>query len=237
MKRWNTDEPPTPSSPAAGGLSGPDFSLPHGNHVLSASYSLLPEEEREAYQTSGDSVMVVISLLRLRTLLSPVRSEYGNQVTNEYFDCTINLRYQQRTEIVHNSVPKNCKNSDLPEGNVHVYYFLSEGYGCADLSRLSAAMGVKELTPYTFARHAKYLYKEMDTYCKEQESATKECTERAYENIGKERDKDEKRSSDISFDGTWFTRGHKSHIGAAFVMGMYSRMLIDFEVLSNFCAA
>ena len=75
LKRWRTDEPPTPpSAPAAGGSREPDFSTPHDNHVSSAIYrhSLLPEKEREAHQTSDDSVMVVISLLRLQTLLSLV---------------------------------------------------------------------------------------------------------------------------------------------------------------------
>ena len=104
---------------------------------------------------------------------------------------------------MHHSEPKKCKNSDLTEGNVvHVYHSLSEGYERAGLSRLSAAMGAKELTTYTFTRHAKYIYKEMETYYKEQESVTKECVERAYENIGKRRDEDEKLSADVSFDGT-----------------------------------
>lgn len=51
----------------------------------------------------------------------------------------------------------------------------------------------------------------------EQETVTKDCVLRAYEQRGKGRD-DEKLCVDIRFDGTWLTRGHQSLIDAAFVM-------------------
>lgn len=132
LKRWKQEEPP-PTSPS--------------------------QEEREANQMSDNSAMVVISLQRLQALLSLVKCVCGNQVTSkvtrEYFDCTINLHCEQCKEIMHHSEPKKCKNSDLTEGNVvHVYHSVSEGYGHAGLSRLSAAMGVQELTNYPFTRHA-----------------------------------------------------------------------------------
>ena len=89
--------------------------------------------------------------------------ECGNEVickvTSMYFDCTIDLRCEQCEEIfiVHHSEPGKCKNSDLTEGNVlHVYHSVSEGYGRARLSRLSSAMGSKEMTTYAFTRHANY---------------------------------------------------------------------------------
>ena len=39
----------------------------------------------------------------------------------------------------------------------------------------------------------------------------------------------------VSFDGTWLTRGHKSHIGAGFVIKIDTGFVMDFEILSNFC--
>ena len=97
-------------------------------------------------------------------------------------------------------------------------------------------MGAQEVTTYTFTWHAQYIYKEMDNFYREQE-IEKECVEKSYEEKGKVRDEDEKLNIAVSFDGTWLTRGHKSLIGAAFVMDIYSGMVIDFEVLSNFCRA
>lgn len=39
----------------------------------------------------------------------------------------------------------------------------------------------------------------------------------------------------MSFDGTWMTRGHKSHIGIRFIIDINTGTVVDFEVLSNFC--
>lgn len=122
-------------------------------------------------------------------------------------------------------------------GNViHVYHYLA-GHGRVGLLDLSAAMGARELTTYTFNLHAQYLYKEMDTFYREQEGVMKECIDGAYEKQEKERDEDKKLNADCSFDGTWLNRGHQSKIGAAFVMEISSGMVIDFEVLSYFCRA
>lgn len=40
----------------------------------------------------------------------------------------------------------------------------------------------------------------------------------------------------ISFDGTWMTRGHSSHIGVGTVIELYTGFVLDYVVLSNFCA-
>lgn len=40
---------------------------------------------------------------------------------------------------------------------------------------------------------------------------------------------------EVSYDGTWMTRGHKSHIGIGFVMEVTTGTVIDMEVLCNHC--
>lgn len=40
----------------------------------------------------------------------------------------------------------------------------------------------------------------------------------------------------ICYDGTWMTRGHLSHIGVGVVTELFSGYVLDFVVLSNFCA-
>lgn len=39
----------------------------------------------------------------------------------------------------------------------------------------------------------------------------------------------------VSFDGTWLTRGHLSHICVGTVIEIFSGYVLDFQVLSNFC--
>ena len=41
----------------------------------------------------------------------------------------------------------------------------------------------------------------------------------------------------VSFDGTWMTRGHRSHVGAAFVIDSETGFVLDFEVLCYFCSS
>ncbi|XP_077521463.1 uncharacterized protein LOC144132728 [Amblyomma americanum] len=40
----------------------------------------------------------------------------------------------------------------------------------------------------------------------------------------------------VSFDGSWMTRGHSSHIGVGTVIELFTGLVLDFVVLSNFCA-
>lgn len=75
----------------------------------------------------------------------------------------------------------------------------------------------------------------MNEYYDEQQYITKRCVEDVYQKDGVKTDNKGVLNIDVSFDGTWMTKGHKSHIGAAFVMDVISGMTIDYEVLSNFC--
>lgn len=40
---------------------------------------------------------------------------------------------------------------------------------------------------------------------------------------------------DVIYDGTWMTRGHTSHIGVGCVIELYSGLVLDHCVLSNYC--
>ena len=40
---------------------------------------------------------------------------------------------------------------------------------------------------------------------------------------------------EVSFDGSWLNRGHKSHIGFGGVIEAFTGFVLDFEILSNIC--
>ena len=40
---------------------------------------------------------------------------------------------------------------------------------------------------------------------------------------------------DVSFDGSWLTRGYQSHIGVGAVIDAYTGFVVDFHVCSNYC--
>lgn len=158
------------------------------------------------------------------------------KITLAYFDCTISARCDSCQSILFYSEPGKCKNTHLSKGNVmHVYHSLSEGYGRLGMSRLLAGMGTKEMSANTYAKCTEYLYSEMEEYYNELQRVAKTCVEKIYEKEGIEKDSDGVLNIDVSFDGTWLTRGHKSHIGATFVIDISSGLALEFEVLSNFC--
>ena len=57
-----------------------------------------------------------------------------------------------------------------------------------------------------------------------------------YSKIGIVPDDDGILDIDVSFDGSWQKRGHSSHNGVASVIDMLTGVVVDYEILSNYCA-
>ncbi len=57
-----------------------------------------------------------------------------------------------------------------------------------------------------------------------------------YEKVGTLPDEDGVLDIGVSFDGSWHRRGHSSHTGIATVIDLRTGLLIDYEILSNFCS-
>lgn len=105
--------------------------------------------------------------------------------TTKYFSGTVSIRCEKCEVIVHHSEPRKCKDSSNSEGNImHVYHSLCEGYGRAELSRLSAAMGANEISTSTFSKIADFIYREMYSFYDEQQCVTKSCVQKLNETEG-----------------------------------------------------
>ncbi|KAK3889782.1 hypothetical protein Pcinc_006343 [Petrolisthes cinctipes] len=117
-----------------------------------------------------------------------------------------------------------------------VHEAINNNLGRAGINRIVSTLGFEPFTEGKFTRHSHWLYKEMDIYFA---ARRQECITGVRRFYAK---------SDIlpdptnylldivvSYDGTWMTRGHTSHIGAGIVIEVDTGMVIDFEVLSNFC--
>lgn len=63
------------------------------------------------------------------------------------------------------------------------------------------------------------------------------CVESVYDKSGSGKDSNGILNTDVSFDGTWMTKGHTSKVGVAFVMDISTGLALDFEVLKKFCRA
>ncbi|XP_077502161.1 uncharacterized protein LOC144113128 [Amblyomma americanum] len=67
------------------------------------------------------------------------------------------------------------------------------------------------------------------------EEVTQECA-RSVRELYNELDLGNPGNIAVSYDGTWMTRGHTSHIGVGTVIELFTGLVLDYVVLCNFCA-
>lgn len=108
----------------------------------------------------------------------------------------------------------------------------SIGKGATALSDFFAAMNVSHrgLHHKTFQSHMKTMQKACSATATECEGASVACIKDLYAELG-----NAPGNIDVIYDGTWLTRGHTSHICVGCIIEMYTGLVIDHVVLSNFC--
>ena len=117
-----------------------------------------------------------------------------------------------------------------------VYHSLLSGIGEAGLTKKSGFICKTPLSKRSYARHCRFLYNKMEIFFDEQQKKACEAVRNYY--IEKDYAKPDSSGVidiEVSFDGTWLTRGHKSHVGVGFIIEVYTGTVIDLEVLCNHC--
>ncbi|GFO40999.1 hypothetical protein PoB_006750400 [Plakobranchus ocellatus] len=97
-------------------------------------------------------------------------------------------------------------------------------------------IGIGSLHPKTFNKIADRLFKEQDRVDRIvfEETVAKVRQQHARDR-GIDIDEDTILDIAVSYDGTWLTRGHQSHIGIGCVIDVLTGLVIDCLVLSDFC--
>lgn len=107
--------------------------------------------------------------------------------------------------------------SEFTEGHVRlVCDRILNGGGFAGLSHTCDRVALPSLNSKRYAKHATFLQVNMNSFYMELSARILPAVYRHYEYV----DDGSSLPVDVavSFDGTWMTRGHQSHIGAAFVI-------------------
>ncbi len=85
--------------------------------------------------------------------------EAQSEIKQQYFDCSVTVRCSACDSVLCDSKPRKANIGNLSEANsVMVFHSISNGYGRAGLSRLSALFGTKEMTQSVFMIYAKQEY-------------------------------------------------------------------------------
>lgn len=106
------------------------------------------------------------------------------------------------------------------------------GKGATALTDFFAAMNISHrgLHQKTYQSHMKIMREACGATAAECESTSVARVKELYAEFG-----NPPGNVDVIYDGTWLTRGHSSHICVGCIIEMYTGLVIDHVVLSNFC--
>jgi hypothetical protein len=116
-----------------------------------------------------------------------------------------------------------------------VYDSLINGLGYAGMSSTCRNLGLDGMGSRQYGTYAHFLYKQVQEMWRRHPEELKHGMEAALVSSGVSPSNDGCLEVDVSYDGTWMTRGYRSHIGVGFVLDATLGFVLDVEVLSNFC--
>lgn len=107
---------------------------------------------------------------------------------------------------------------------------LATGSGRSGLAKFSELMNIPVMHHKTFNTHKKTIHKQLNSYTEKVLSDAHQVVKKAYpEQSGDIID------IDVSYDGSWHTRGHKSKLGLGCVIENRTGLVVDYKVLSKYC--
>ena len=111
-----------------------------------------------------------------------------------------------------------------------VWCFLLLGIGYDGVEKVISALNLRHFTHPTYVRYAKYI-----TKCAVEK--TERMLGESREAVRKYFDKKpgEVVETDVTFDGSWHRRGHKSNYGIGAVIEADTGLILDYQALSKFC--
>lgn len=153
-------------------------------------------------------------------------------------DSTFEAHCTSCNDVLSRAPPKALSGGDkyLEMNLQEVYHSLVSGIGRVGLEKRSTFMGMPPISAHFYNNHCNILFREMESHYKDLMKTCHESIEEYYVSRGlDERDSQGNLHIEVSFDGTWMTRGHRSHIGIGFVIEVYTGLIVDFEVICNYC--
>ena len=114
---------------------------------------------------------------------------------------------------------------------------MDTGSGYHDLCKLTSKMSLGAgLTTKRYYQYHNVICDETAKLSSKLEVSASECVSSYYEeDLNISRSEDGILNVDVSYDGTWMTRGHSSKMSAGFVIEADTGLILDHECLSKYC--
>ncbi|KAK4290786.1 hypothetical protein Pmani_036345 [Petrolisthes manimaculis] len=249
---------PQPSTSSTGRLSSPPPStlvqpLPSTSSAtalvdkVKSSYDVRQELLKDNRPTTAiDKKQLIISVDDIRRVLDIAACTvcYAPLTLSAKTDClssklTVTCTNCDTGVVIRDETAKTSagKNTKMLENNVKgVFEAVNNNIGITGLNRIISTLGIDTFSQGKFTRHSHYLYKRMDKHYPVRMKDVISAVFTHYESYDiLPEPTTGLLDITVSYDGTWMTRGHSSHIGVGFVVEVDTGFIIDREVISNFC--
>ena len=165
----------------------------------------------------------------------------GNELKLDFkthdLDTGIVIRCEGCDELKYDQEITTRYNSQLSEATAGlVNLAVNTGGGFADCNKFTSSMNLnKQLSNRRYIAYKNELHNQTEVMMSKYRPAINECVLSQYKELDIEPEEDGLLNVDVSYDGSWLTRGHVSNIGAGFVMDADTAFVLDCEVLSKYC--
>lgn len=197
------------------------------------------EQPEEQNSTSGLGIFEIDKLLETidKKVMCDTCGEGMTATVSKYDLDSFLVLTCDECEVEVKMPPRQLYDSKICEGTIGIIgHIIDRGDGYRSLTKLTSQMNLCSKVP----EKRYYEYKNTinaatkDLYA-QKEMLAAECVSKHYEEIGLPRDYDGCLNVDVSFDGTWLTRGHRSQLSAGFVIEADTGFILDHETLCKYC--
>lgn len=234
---------PLPPSPSLSDASVPpaspstfDAPLPPADSPTSAKKRNLISVGEE--RVTQDRLLLVWEsnieeILKGQVCNNCLASELEVVYVKKYLDTLITVRCRVCSQ---NAAEEYTPRDFHPITSIVIYVMMLLGLGYKGFEKLCGclSLGTMQLGSYV-----KYAQRVTDLAVEKAQSvlACRETLVKCYKDkLGREPDEDDILNIDVSLDGSWHARGHKSTLGVWAAVDVNSGLVVDYEVLSNYCA-
>jgi hypothetical protein len=184
------------------------------------------------------SMKVIKDLAKMVTCPNCDNTDLHLEVTSMGLDSVIELTCGVCDHTLYKKVPHTLPNSTINATTAGIVASaMSTGIGYAGVRRIVDNSNLNaRLAPNAYLKYQTEVGNAMKDMCIDQRETVKECVRNHYTELGRHPDPDTNiLDVDVSYDGSWQTRGFQSNIGTGFVIEAETGFVLDYEVLSKFC--
>lgn len=165
------------------------------------------------------------------------------KITRNQVDASIRMKCQKCEHVVIDThkdsqlLVRSKQNRHIhPVTLMIIYAVMLLGYGYRGVERVCGMISLRHFSRAVYMDYANYLTSKVVENAKSVLEKSRKAVVRFYaEKLDRHPNSDGVLDIDVSFDGTWHTRGHKSLLGASAVIDANTGLVIDYEVFCKSC--